>query len=511
MKRILTILAIIAALLPTIALASPSRPGDRGESGGSTRVLTIKKQSRDMSFESSDESKRIELKIDVQGGVKPYTYTWYQGSLGDTDAPVSARSEARIRITPGSYTYWARVTDRVGTSVDSNEVAVEFLVPGETPLAIKSQTGDLDVIAREGSKRVQLNVEAQGGTKPYDTIWYEGDSGDTSIAIDSGSSISMDLIPGVYAYWAQVTDANGDLVDSSTINVNVTAEPLAFVTQPANTNVIWRTATSSKAVLYARVRGGTAPYSYNWLLEGASVGTNPTLLVAFGAITDAPRNYSVEVTDANGDVITSRAAVVRVVVPPIRIISSTTSVTARWSGSDAVFSLSAVALGGAGTLTYTWYSGTPTAPGAVVGTGRVASIRISNASAGSFPYHVVVTDAVGTRAVSRVAMVRILASIRPTATRTVVVPTATPEPTVAPTEVPTAEPTVAPTEVPTAEPTVAPTEVPTAEPTVAPTEVPTAEPTVAPTEVPTAEPTVAPTEVPTAEPTIIPTPFRITR
>jgi hypothetical protein len=121
------------------------------------------------------------------------------------------------------------------------------------------------------------------------------------------------------------TDANGDVVDSSTINVNVTAEPLAFVTQPANTNVVWRTATSSKAVLYARVRGGTAPYSYNWLLEGASVGTNPTLLVAFGAITDAPRNYSVEVTDANGDVITSRTAVVRIVVPPIRIIMAGSS------------------------------------------------------------------------------------------------------------------------------------------------------------------------------------------
>ena len=518
MKRLLTIMAIIAALLPTIALASPSRPGDRGESGGSSRVLTIKKQSRDMSFESADESKRIELKVEVQGGVKPYTYTWYQGTLGDTDTSVSSRSEARIRITPGSYTYWARVTDRAGTTVDSNEIAVEFLVPGETPLAIKSQTGDLDVIAREGSKRVQLKVEAQGGTKPYDTIWYEGDSGDTSISIDSGSSISMDLIPGVYAYWAQVTDANGDVVDSSTINVNVTAEPLAFITEPANTNVVWRTATTSKAVLYVRARGGVAPYSYNWLLEGASVGTNPTLLVAFGAITDAPRNYSVEVTDANGDMITSRTAVVRIVVPAIKIISSTTSVTARWSGSDAVFSLSAAATGGAGALTYTWYSGTPTAPGAVVGTGRVASIRVSNASSGSFPYHLVVTDVAGTRAVSRIAMVRIPASIIPTATRTVVVPTATAvpptataEPTVAPTEVPTAEPTVAPTEVPTAEPTGAPTEVPTAEPTVAPTEVPTAEPTVAPTEVPTAEPTVAPTEVPTAEPTIMPTPFRITR
>ncbi len=68
--------------------------------------------------------------------------------------------------------------------------------------------------------------------------------------------------------------------------------------------------------------------------------------------------------------------------------------------------------------------------------------------------------------------------------------TATPEPTVEPTEVPTAtpEPTVEPTEVPTATPE------PTVEPTEAPTEAP--EPTVEPTDVPTEAPTAEPTQAP---------------
>lgn len=507
-------MALIAALVPTVVLAAPAHPTDRGGHGGgsgSTRPLVIKRQPRSMSFESDDASKRIELKVEVEGGSKPYAYTWYQGALGDISTPVSTRSEARIVITPGSYTYWANITDRNGNSVDSSEATIEFNAPGELPLAIKSQSGDLDVIATEGSKRIELKVAAEGGTRPYDIIWYEGDSGDTTSVIDSGNEINLDLTPGIYAYWAQVTDANGDVVDSSTINVTVNAEPLAFVTEPSNATVLWRGASSTVTTLRARAKGGVAPYSYNWLLEGASVGTNPTLLVSFGAITDPARSYSVEVTDANGDVITSRSALVRVVAQPIKIVSSTTSVTARWSGSDALFSLSAAASGGAGTLTYTWYAGTPAAPGAVVGTGRVASIRIVNATAGTFAYHAVVTDSIGTRAVSRVATVRVPVRIAPTATRTVIVPTATAVPPTA-----TAEPTAVPTEVPptataepTAEPTIAPTEVPptaTAEPTIAPTEVPptaTAEPTVAPTEVPTAEPT--------AEPTVIPTPFRITR
>jgi hypothetical protein len=284
------------------------------------------------------------------------------------------------------------------------------------------------------------------------------------------------------------------------------------VTEPANANVLWRGATTTVTTLRSKVQGGVAPYSYNWLLDGSSVGTDANLVVSFSAVTDPARSYSVEVTDANGNLITSRTATVRVVAQPIRIVSSTTSVTARWSGSDALFSLSASASGGAGTLTYTWYAGTPAAPGAVVGTGRVASIRIVNATAGSFLYHAVVTDSIGTRAVSRIATVRVPARIMPTATRTVIVPTATAVP---PTATATAEPTIAPTDVPTAEPTATAT----AEPTIAPTDVPTAEPTatatVEPTATATAEPTIAPTDVPTAEPTaeptIMPTAFRITR
>ena len=97
-------------------------------------------------------------------------------------------------------------------------------------------------------------------------------------------------------------------------------------------------------------------------------------------------------------------------------------------------------------------------------------------------------------------------------------PTAKPtvKPTAAPTKAPTAKPTVkptaAPTKAPTAKPTVkptaAPTKAPTAKPTVKPTAAPTKAPTAAPTKAPTAKPTVkptaAPTKAPTAEPTIVP-------
>ena len=94
---------------------------------------------------------------------------------------------------------------------------------------------------------------------------------------------------------------------------------------------------------------------------------------------------------------------------------------------------------------------------------------------------------------------------------------ATEEPTAVPTKAPTAKPTVkptaAPTKAPTAKPTVKPTAAPTAKPTVkptaAPTKAPTAKPTVkptaAPTKAPTAKPTAVPTKAPTAKPTVKPT------
>ena len=93
----------------------------------------------------------------------------------------------------------------------------------------------------------------------------------------------------------------------------------------------------------------------------------------------------------------------------------------------------------------------------------------------------------------------------PTATPTVK-PTAVPTkaPTAKPTVKPTAVPTKAPTATPTVKPTAAPTKEPTAVPTKAPTATPTVKPTAAPTQVPTEAPTVKPTTVPTQVPTIVP-------
>ena len=102
------------------------------------------------------------------------------------------------------------------------------------------------------------------------------------------------------------------------------------------------------------------------------------------------------------------------------------------------------------------------------------------------------------------------ATEKPTAVPTKA-PTATPtvKPTAVPTKAPTAKPTVKPTAVPTkaptAKPTVKPTAVPTKAPTVEPTKAPTVEPTVKPTVAPTKAPTAEPTVKPTAEPTIVPT------
>ena len=81
---------------------------------------------------------------------------------------------------------------------------------------------------------------------------------------------------------------------------------------------------------------------------------------------------------------------------------------------------------------------------------------------------------------------------------------ATEEPTAVPTKAPTAKPTVKPTAVPTKAPTAKPTVKPTAAPTKAPTEAPTVKPTAAPTKAPTAKPTVKPTAAPTLVPTIVP-------
>lgn len=415
--------------------------------------LSIRKQPQSQEIESTGALTSVELEVSASGGTRPYTYTWYEGGSGDTTTMVDEGDEIVVELADGEHSFWAEVADSNGAIVNSETAIINVV---NYPLVIVDQSIDQSVIAYDATEEVELEIEVDGGTEPYIYTWYQGELGDTSTVVGSDDEISLDLAPATYTFWAEVSDNNGDTVTSDLITIDVIAAPLEFAREPRNATATWRSG-AARTTLSAEARGGTAPLTYEWFLEGVSVGTGSSLPVIFTDATEAPRNYSVVVTDAVGATITSRTATVRITLPPFSISSYTRSTTARWVSGNAIATVSVQVRGGIGPFTYTWYAGTRSNPGSVVATGTVvngiatARFNTGATAAGRKYFFVTVTDAAGTvkYAESYTTVTIPRPPVAPTATRTQI-PTSTTVPTMTPSATP--EPTLEPTLEPTATP-----------------------------------------------------------
>jgi hypothetical protein len=271
MRRLRTIVLMVLTivLFPVITMAAPS------SGAGSSGALRIDRQPNNISITNSDASQHIELEVEAKGGAKPYTYTWYQGTAGDTSTSVATARKLTTTLTPGEYSFWAQVSDASGATADTRTVSVSIrarTTPTPVPLSIASVSRNVASTTSDASKKIDLEVEARGGVKPYGYTWYQGGAGDTSTPVGSGKKFSPVLAAGNYNYWAQISDALGNSVDSTTISVVIAAPPtptpspvvpLSIKKQTGNISLVTND-TSKRIELKIEATGGLAPYSYTW-------------------------------------------------------------------------------------------------------------------------------------------------------------------------------------------------------------------------------------------------------
>ena len=411
---------------------------DDGENNGGGnpqfRPLRIVSQTPDISLITEELSERIRLSVRVKGGDQPYNYIWYQGDVGDTSTEVGYRSRIRLTLEPGNYTYWVQITDNQNNTIDSDPIRVDIATPGATgPLAIADQSRDATLVTTDGTANVPLFVTATGGSEPYSYTWLQDDGSNSGSVVGNDATIALDLPIGNYYFWAQVTDANGEMIESDPVAVTVEPELIRFTTDLQDASGIWNVDQANVPMRVA-VTGGTAPYIYSWVLEGATPADDQivqssdvtTYTATFTDPAETARSYYVMVSDANGELATSRHAKIDFTVPPIRFVTQPGNATAKWVGNEITFVVNSVATGGAGALTYTWHSGTPNAAGAVVANTRAGTVRMGNVTPGNRTFYVVATDVRGRSVASRVITVKVPAMPKPTATPR---PSATPRPT----------------------------------------------------------------------------------
>jgi len=148
-------------------------------------------------------------------GTGPFTYQWYTGASGNTASPVSGGSTAAISVSPSvSTSYWARVTGQCAPAADSNSASVT-VKPCAAPRIVQQPQ---DQQATAGTT-VTLTVVVSDASA---VIWFQGASGNTTLPVGSGTTITSPVLLQTTQFWARATGTCGSANSgAATITVNV--------------------------------------------------------------------------------------------------------------------------------------------------------------------------------------------------------------------------------------------------------------------------------------------------
>jgi gliding motility-associated-like protein len=212
-------------------------------------------------------------------------------------------------------------------------------------------------------------ADAVGGTSPYTYLWNS--------TPNQANDTASNLCPGNYT--VTMIDSNGC---TNTASVTI-SEPLAL-TSVAGTNTT--ICIGQSANLTDVASGGTAPYYYAWT-DGVNVWNTANITVS-PIVTTV---YTVVVTDANGCIAPPQT--VTITVNPPLTVQAMPGITIC---ANTLVNLTAAAMGGNGTYTYTWL-----APVNLIG--NSVNYMVSTTST----FTVVVTDNCGTPADSSTVTVTV--------------------------------------------------------------------------------------------------------
>ncbi len=273
--------------------------------------------------------------VNVSSGNGPFTYQW---------TPSGGSSNSASGLTAGPYV--VNITDNNGCQSSVNVTITE-------PVAINLSVSSSQ--ASCGNANGSATVLANGGTGAYQYLWSNGAVTASAPSLSAGT------------YSVTVTDANGC---SNNVSIAVT-QPSSLNVTPASTDVTCYNGNDGTASV--SVSGGSAPYNYLW--SNGNV-TNAVNNLSAG-------NYTATVTDGTGCSFASTFTIQQAAQISVQL----TPTDASCGQSNG--SLSALANGGTGALSYLWSNGQNTT-------------NISGLAAGT--YTVTVTDANGCTEVTPAAV-----------------------------------------------------------------------------------------------------------
>ncbi len=251
------------------------------------------------------------IDLDVQGGTTPYTYSWSNNST----------SQDLLNITTGVYT--VEITDVNGCTTSLSGSINE-------PAASISITQTVNPVLCHGNSTGAIDVTVQGGTFPYIYSWNNGETQEDLLGMTAG------------VYTLTITDSkNCTLVQSMVID-----EPTAVLNATFQTTnpACYGELTGNIATT---ISGGTPIYSILWNNQPSQADLNS---IAAGS-------YSIEITDANGCVLSQTI----IVDQPLAILNTQSQITHVDCNGNGTGSISLQPNGGTSPYSYQWSNGNTTA------------------------------------------------------------------------------------------------------------------------------------------------------
>ncbi|MCD6062644.1 MAG: C-terminal target protein, partial [Flavipsychrobacter sp.] len=271
------------------------------------------------------------IALTISGGVSPFSFAWSN----------NATSQNLNGLAAGNYT--VTVTDAANTVVTAS-----FTISGSAQV-VTATASVTDLTGCSGQNNGAITLTPSGGVAPYTFNWGNNITTQNRTGLAAGS------------YTVVITDANACSA-TLTFNVGGSNNPVAVSGTVANVSCFG----DNDGAIDATVTGGTAPYTYNWLLSNANTEDRTNLYAGL---------YFLTVTDANG----CNDGKLFVVSTPAPIVAygTTTNVSCN-GGSNGAINLNVY--GGTAPYTYSWSN-------------NATSEDVSNLAAGS--YSVTITDAHG--------------------------------------------------------------------------------------------------------------------
>ena len=233
-------------------------------------------------------------------GTAPLSYQWMKGGANISGATTATLTLSSVTTSSaGSYTV------RVSNSAGSVTSAAATLTVNSTAVAPAITTQPASQTVNAGAN-VTFTVGASG-TAPLSYQWMKGGV-NISGATTASLTLSSVTTSSAGSFTVRVSNSGGSVTSAAaTLTVNAVAGAPAITTQPSS-----QTVSVGANVTFTVAATGTAPLSYQWMLNSANISGATTATLTRSSVTTANAgSYTVRVSNSAGSV-TSAAATLTV-------------------------------------------------------------------------------------------------------------------------------------------------------------------------------------------------------